>query len=119
MVNNPAQASETGIIAVIYPNASEPYRSIFAQIIGGIGEKTKGRVVTVPIGAEVNATELNDTLRRQGVRVVIALGRQGMKAAAMLDRNIDVVVGGMLASPSSEARNMQVHVLSPDPALLF
>ena len=119
MANNPAQASETGIIAVIYPNASEPHRSIFAQIIGGIGEKTKGRVVTIQIGAEVNADELNDTLRRQGVRVAIALGRQGMKAATVLDRNIGVVVGGVSASPGSEARNMQVQVLSPDPALLL
>ena len=114
-----ARTPASGGIAVIYPDLGDPYRSIFAQIIGGIEDKTKGRVVTIPIGVEVNATELNDTLRRQGVRVVIALGRQGMKAATVLDRNIGVVVGGVLAAQSSEARNMQVHVLSPDPALLF
>ena len=114
-----ARSQAAGGIAVIYPDLGEPYRSIFAQIIGGIEDKTKGRVVAVPIGAEVNAGELNDTLHRQGVRVAIALGRQGMKAATVLDRNIGVVVGGVLVSQSSEARNMQVHILSPDPALLF
>jgi putative ABC transport system substrate-binding protein len=106
-------------IAVVYPDVAEPYRSVFAQIIRGIEEKARGRVVVVAVGAEANAAELNDSLRRQGIKVVIALGRQGMKAASLLDRNIGVVVGGVLAVPNNEVRNMQVNILSPDPALLF
>jgi len=50
---------------------------------------------------------------------VIALGRQGMKAAAVVDRNIGVVVGGVGAIQGGDTRNMQVNTLSPDPALLF
>lgn len=115
----PVGSSAPGGVAVIYPDVAEPYRSVFAQIIGGVEETAKGRVVTVAVGTEVNAGDLNDTLRRQGIKVVIALGRQGMKAASVLNRDIGVVVGGVLAGPSSEVRNMQVNILSPDPALLF
>ncbi|MFZ3017158.1 MAG: ABC transporter substrate binding protein [Gallionella sp.] len=114
-----AVSSPVSGIAVIYPDVVEPYRSVFVQIISGIEEKARGRVVTVAVGAEANAAELNDSLHRQGIKVVIALGRQGMKAASLLDRNIGVVVGGVLAAPNNEVRNMQVNILSPDPALLF
>ncbi|HZW24535.1 MAG TPA: ABC transporter substrate binding protein [Gallionella sp.] len=114
-----AQPPAAGGIAVIYPDIGEPYRSIFAQIIGGIEEKARGRVVNFAVGPNANPAELNDALGRQGIRVAIALGRQGMKAASALDRNIEVVVGGVLAVQDSEARNMQVNSLSPDPALLF
>ncbi|HEX5338118.1 MAG TPA: ABC transporter substrate binding protein [Gallionella sp.] len=104
---------------MIYPDVGEPYRSVFAQIVGGIEEKTKGRVVSFPVGANVNPGELNDALRHQGLKVAIALGRQGMKAASELDSTIGVVVGGVLAGQNNEVRNMQVNILSPDPALLF
>ena len=118
-LNDISQSSEEHSIAVIYPDVPEPYRSVFAQIIGGIEEKARGQVITVAMGAEVNPGELNESLRRQGIKVVIALGRQGMKAASVLDRNIAVVVGGVLAAQSNDQRNMQVNILSPDPALLF
>lgn len=114
-----AQPPAAGGIAVIYPDIGEPYRSVFAQIIGGIEEKARGRVIGLSVGANANPSELNDALRRQGIRVAIALGRQGMKAASALDRNVGVVVGGVLAVQEGEARNMQVISLSPDPVLLF
>lgn len=113
-----AQPQATGI-AVIYPDLGEPYRSIFAQIVGGIEEKIGSKVVPVAIGAKVDADAMNESLRRKGVKVAIALGRQGMKAAALVDRGIGVVVGGVLAAQYNEPRSMQVNILSPDPAQLF
>ena len=115
----PAAHNPASGIAVIYPDVGEPYRSVFAQIVGGIEEKTRGKVVAVAIGAEVHADELNESLRRQGVRVAIALGRQGMKAASVLDRSIGVVVGGVLAAQPDNLRDMQVNILTPAPSLLF
>lgn len=112
-------AAGAGGIAVIYPDVGEPYRSIFSQIISGIEEKNRGRIIPIAVGAEVDAGQLNDTLRRQEVRVAIALGRQGMKAASQLDRSIGVVVGGVLSAQRNDMRSMQVNSLAPDPALLF
>lgn len=114
-----AQAGLTGSIAVIYPDIGEPYRSVFSQIISGIEEKVKGVVNNFSVGPNVDMGELNNSLKRQDTRVVIALGRQGMKVADALDGNMSVVVGGVLSSPESSSRNHQINSLSPDPALLF
>jgi len=106
-------------IAVIYPDIGEPYRSVFAQIIEGIEDKAKVPVASYPVGANVDIGELRSALRRQDTKVVIALGRQGLKVASALDRNIGVVVGGVLSAPENEVRDLPINNLTPDPALLF
>ncbi|MDO8989898.1 MAG: ABC transporter substrate binding protein [Sideroxyarcus sp.] len=119
LANKIAQSSGGGGIAVIYPDIGEPYRSVFAQIINGIEEKAKGHVTNIAVGPNVDLSELNNSLRRQDTRVVIALGRQGVKVASALEGNFDVVAGGVLMTPDNEIRKLQVNSLSPDPALLF
>jgi putative ABC transport system substrate-binding protein len=106
-------------IAIVYPDIGEPYRSVFEQIIAGIGDKAKARVVNFAVAPNVDVDELKSKLRRQNVKVVIALGQQGMKIAAKLDRDMGVVVGGVIAPPANEMRDVPVNSLSPDPALLF
>jgi putative tryptophan/tyrosine transport system substrate-binding protein len=106
-------------IAVLYPDIGEPFRSIFAKMIEGIEEQARGRVTSFAVGSSANAQELSQELRRQEIRVVIALGRNGMRAAAALDRDIGIVAGGVLSVPESDARGLTVHSLAPDPALLF
>jgi putative ABC transport system substrate-binding protein len=119
-VNRIAMAAGPGAIAVIYPDMGEPYRSVFAQIIEGIEAKTKAQVTNFAVGANSDIGELRSALRRQDAKVVIALGRQGMKVASALDGKIGLVVGGVLAVPESEMREQTiVNSLSPDPALLF
>lgn len=117
--NKLAQASDVDGIAVIYPDISEPYRSVFTQIIEGIEARAKGRVANFAVGPNVDVGELNNSLHRQDTKVVIALGRQGMKIASRLDSNIGVVVGGVLSPSEDGERVLQVNSLSPDPALLF
>ncbi|MFA7239521.1 MAG: ABC transporter substrate binding protein [Sulfuricellaceae bacterium] len=114
-----ALVSGESSIAVIYPDIGEPYRTVFAQIIGGIEDRVKMQVGKYAVGQNVDIAELKNTLRSQNVKVVIALGRQGMKIAATLDRNLGVVVGGVITPPENEMRDLPVNSLSPDPALLF
>lgn len=111
--------NDQGSIAVLYPDIGEPYRSVFSRIIEGIEDKAKVRVASYAVGASRNPQDLAAELRRQNIRVVIALGRNGLKAAANLDRDIGVVVGGVLSVPESETRGMSVFSLAPDPSLLF
>ena len=106
-------------IAVIYPDIGEPYRSVFAQIVSGIEDEAKVPLVNFAVGPKADIEELKNSLRRQDVKVVIALGRQGMKIASGLDRNIGVVVGGVITTPENEMGDLPVNSLSPDPALLF
>jgi putative ABC transport system substrate-binding protein len=62
---------------------------------------------------------LLEELRKRDVRVVIALGRSGLKAAAALDRMIGVVAGCVLGAPEAQAQTYTVHSLAPDPALML
>ncbi|SFB95576.1 putative ABC transport system substrate-binding protein [Collimonas sp. OK412] len=108
-----------GAIAVIYPDIGEPYRSIFSKIIEGIQEQAKVPINTYAVGPNTNASDLGAQLARGSVKVVIALGRQGLKATSGLAPEIAVVVGGVLSVPENESRNLTGISLTPDPALLF
>jgi putative ABC transport system substrate-binding protein len=108
-----------GPLAVIYPDIGEPYRSIFAKMIDGIEENTRSTVRSYPIAPGADPGDLNAQLKRNGTKVVIALGRQGLKTASALDRDIPVIVGGVLTVPESENRSLASISLTPDPALLF
>ena len=108
-----------GPIAVLYPDIGEPYRGIFAKIIEGIEDRARSKVASFAVGSSFNAQELSDELKRQDVRVVIALGRNGLKAAIGLDKGINIVVGGVLSAQGAESRSGTVFSLAPDPGLLF
>lgn len=108
-----------GPIAVFYPDIGEPYRSVFSKIIEGIEEKAQTKVSSYAVGADFNAQTISSELKRQDIRVVIALGRNGLRAANALNREINVVAGGIVSVPEQEARSSTVLSLAPDPALLF
>jgi putative ABC transport system substrate-binding protein len=72
-----------------------------------------------PIAANADIGELNAQLKRNGTKVVIALGRQGLKTATGLDRDLPVVVGGVVSVPEGQNRDLTGVTLTPDPALLF
>lgn len=106
-------------IAVIYPDIGEPYRSVFEQIITGIEDKARGRVSRFAVGQNPEIAVLKGSLRQQNIRVVIALGYQGLKIASMLDSDMGVVVGGIISPPEKELRGVPVNSLLPDPVLMF
>jgi len=114
----PGLAADARGIAVVYPDIGEPFRGVFLKIIEGIEEQAKGHVLAVAVPANANLQELTNELRRQDVRVLIALGRNGLKAASGIDQ-FGVVAGGVLSVPESDAKRFTVHSLAPDPTLLF
>lgn len=104
-------------IGVLFPDLGEPFRKIFIEIIGGIESNARQRVRAYPISPNQNLQELAAVLKRNGTRVLVALGRQGLKAAAALDAPLGVVVGGVSSVPDGDK---QFGIcLTPDPALLF
>jgi len=114
-----AAGGSIGPIAVLYPDIGEPYRSIFAKIIEGIEDKTTSKVTSYAVGNSFNAREVSSELKRQDIRVVIALGRNGLKAANSLDKEIGIVAGGVVNAPGTDTRGGTILSLAPDPALLF
>ncbi|MDM5177835.1 ABC transporter substrate binding protein [Massilia sp. DJPM01] len=104
-------------VAVLFPDLPEPVRKVFTDIIGGIEEQLHQRVQAWPLAAALDPAELGAALRRQGVRVIIALGRQGLKVAEALDPALGLVVSGISSLPDGDRHT--AICLSPDPALLF
>jgi putative ABC transport system substrate-binding protein len=114
-----ALGAEAGHIAVLYPDLEEPYRSIFAKIIEGIEAQVGAPVVSYAVGGANSAQDITALLRRQDIKVVIALGRQGMKAASALDHEFGVVAGGVVSPPTGDGRSFPIVSLAPDPKMLF
>ena len=106
-----------GSIAVLYPNVADHYRQHFTAMIQGIEDRTKVKVRSYAVDTKADVYDLNAQLKRNGVRVVIALGRQGISTAAGLDRDIMVLAGGALLL--SDDDKLTGISLTPDPAILF
>jgi len=114
-----AAGGNIGPIAVLYPDIGEPYRSIFSKIIEGIEENAQARVTSYAVGNNFNAEAISGELKRQDIKVVIALGRNGLKAASALDKEIGVIAGGVVSVPEADVRSGAILSLAPDPALLL
>lgn len=115
-----AAAGDTvGPIAVLYPDIGEPYRSVFSKIIEGIEENARTPVASYAVGNNFNAEAVSGELRERDIRVVIALGRNGLRAASALDKDIGIVAGGIVSVPETEGRSSAILSLAPDPTLLF
>lgn len=106
-------------IAVIYPDIGEPYRAVFSSIIDGIEKKTATKVSGFAVGDDAATDKLAGELRQRDVKVVIALGRHGLKAASRLEKTLEVLGAGVIAPPENELRPQYLFTLAPDPSLLF
>lgn len=104
-------------VAVVFPDIGEPFRKVFTEIIAGIESQLHGHVPAFAVGANQDPAELAAAVKRGGARVVVALGRQGIRAASSLDPATTLVVSGVSSVPDGE-RHYGV-CLTPDPALLF
>lgn len=114
-----AQSRPAPNIAVLFPDVGEPYRAIFLKIIEGIEDKTKNRVLSLPMGSNPDNSDLAAQLKRHDIKTVIALGRNGVKAAANIERDAKLMLGGIINLAPNEAPNAIVNSLAPDPSLLF
>ncbi|HJV71913.1 hypothetical protein [Ideonella sp.] len=112
-------AEATLPLAVVYPDIGAPFREVFATILEGIREHVRQAVPGFAVASDAAVPALADELRRREVRVVIALGRSGLKAARLLDSAVSVVAGCVLGVPEAQAHDYTVHSLAPDPALVF
>ncbi|MEN9866616.1 MAG: hypothetical protein RL748_2206 [Pseudomonadota bacterium] len=114
-----SQSRPQGSIAVLFPDIGDPYRGIFLKIIDGIEDKTKSRVLSIPVTNNANPADLLAQLKRTDIKTVIALGRNGVKASAGLDHDFRLILGGVASLGNSDIGGISFNSLAPDPALLF
>lgn len=106
-------------VAVVYPDLGEPFRQIFTAIIDGIEDRLRGDVIALPVSGSAAPAAIGEDLRRRDVKVLIGLGRGGMRIAAALAAELPVMVGCVASVQESESRAFPVYTLAPDPALLL
>jgi putative tryptophan/tyrosine transport system substrate-binding protein len=107
-------------IAVLYPETNEAAREIFTKIIEGIEAQAKTKVRTIVLTDKNESPEIYSQLKKAGAKVVIALGGRSVKISLGFERDIAVVVGGVLAISEAENRQFLGGIaLTPDPGLLF
>ncbi len=104
---------------MLYPEIGEPFRAVFASILEGIDDRLQARILRVAVPAEADLAALAADMQRRDPRLVIALGRAGLRLASALDRRIEVVAGGVISPSEAEARDATVLSLAPDPLLLM
>jgi putative ABC transport system substrate-binding protein len=115
-----APAAELGrALVVVYPDLGEPFRQIFAAIIDGIEDKLGAAVTSLAVANNANPAQFAEELRKREAKVLIGLGRGGMRIAAAMAGDLPVLVGCVVSVQESEARSFPVHTLAPDPALLL
>lgn len=114
-----AQGLRADALAVLYPEIGEPFRAIFAKILEGIDDRLQTRILKVAVPAEADLGPLAADTQRHDPKLVIALGRAGLRLAGVLDRRIEVVAGGVISPSEAEARDATVLSLAPDPLLLM
>ncbi|RMD80608.1 MAG: hypothetical protein D6809_00750, partial [Gammaproteobacteria bacterium] len=92
---------------------------VFATILQGIQRELPGPR-RLPLAGGRGDREALEALRRDPPRVLIALGRRGLRAARALgERPFPVVVGAVLLRPEDLGEGMVGLSLAPDPAALF
>jgi putative ABC transport system substrate-binding protein len=102
-------------VPVLYPEIGEPFRSVFEAMLDGIGE----RLPTERLAVQGQGEALLNLLQQRRPRVVIALGRSGLRVALGLDATTAVVASGVISPTEVDTRASTLISLSPDPLLLL
>lgn len=105
--------------AVLYPDISEPFRSVFLQMAQGIDQRSAQPSLVWALPANTPVSQVVDRLKREQISAVIALGRSGLKLGRDLMSSYPVVVGGVVSVSAADVQGLAVHSLAPDPSLLF
>ncbi len=90
----------TPSVAVIYPELRAPYNKVFEDIADGIEKKVNGRTKRYVLSKDFSQKELNDWIRKNDIKVCVALGGRGEKAANQFTQDIPIVLSGILQPKS-------------------
>lgn len=108
-------------VAIFYPEAKEPYRSIYQDIIAGtqsgikIVSEPAIQLKTFDLKKGFDSDLIANNLRQQNISKVIVLGRLGYKLAKALPKEFNVVSGALPIRPNG----VSGISLITDPGYLF
>ncbi len=108
----------TPSVAVIYPELRAPYNKIFSDIADGVEAQVNGRTKRYMLKKKYSALELNQWLKKNEIKVCVALGVRGETATYELANNIPVILGAVL-TPKLITDTRSGISLAPSPDKLF
>ena len=114
-----AGAAQARVIAVLYPELEEPYRSVFSSIIEGIQEQSAAMVRLLPVADGSDSAHLVEPKNLLDVSAIIALGRTAFAAAEQWRGKIPIIVGALLLVPDKGEQGVAGISLAADPHLLL
>jgi putative tryptophan/tyrosine transport system substrate-binding protein len=113
-------ANEAPVIAVTYPEVGKPYQDVIDNIIQGIREQTGSSLELFALKGDVADEKLNPWLAQRKIKVVIALGKQGLEATDKLPDGTRRILGALLSPPPKNEISYAGGIsLVPDPAIIF
>jgi putative ABC transport system substrate-binding protein len=128
LISGIANAASTDTVAIFYPEAKEPYRSIYQEIISGSGSaslelKNNTHFEKFSINKKFDSEVIANQLTEKNITKVIVLGHSGWKLAKKLskrllpngDKAFQVVSGALPISPNG----VSGISLITDPEFLF
>jgi putative ABC transport system substrate-binding protein len=113
----PAQSND---IAIFYPNVSEPYKSIYQEIVSGVesGRVNAGKEIPLAVftlAKNFDSQRITQQLNDKGIKKVLVLGRSGLRLARALKDDFTVISGALPITPNTIAGIS----LIADPEYLF
>lgn len=113
-----AFATHAATLAVIYPEAPPPYEQVFEQIIEGIDEQHKDKLLRYPLASDppISPEQLMQQLEKDQVDMVVTLGRRSFSMAQELTGKYPFVSGALPLTPENEVSGVS---LITDPNNLF
>lgn len=105
--------SATPSVAVIYPELRAPYNKVFEDIANGIEKKVNGRTKRYVLPKDYSQKDLDLWIKKNDIKVCVALGGRGEKAANQFTQEIPIVLSGVLQSKLTEYPGISLAA-SPD-----
>ncbi len=90
----------TPSVAVIYPELRAPYNKIFEDIADGVEKKVNGRIKRYALPKDYSSEQLDIWLKKNNIKVCVALGSRGERAANQFAEDIPIVLSGVLQPKS-------------------
>lgn len=113
-----AQAQTHSGVVVLVPDVAEPFRGIFLRIVEGIEARLPGRADILFVNTQMPA-EIAAEVQRRRARLVVAMGRQGLKSVSALEPGLPIIGSCVVSVPESGVGRYPVYTLAPDPTALF
>jgi len=103
----------TPSVAVIYPELRAPFNKVFEDIADGVEKKVNGRTKRYILSKDFSQKELDDWIKKNDIKVCVALGGRGEKAANQFTQDIPIVLSGILQPKTIEHPGIS-FAASPD-----